>query len=360
MKSILYSHTLHAFASLPRLILSPLVSGSLLLSLTYYPETVRDVLDPIIRALPARLRRITLNLTVAKSVLKVFFGLGLLRQVNQALNIMASNSWRLLAASGWDWSNEIAVVTGGSSGIGKDIVEKLVALGMRVAVLDLQEPPKAMQANDRIGFYHCDVTSVESVRAAAEAVRREIGHPSILVNNAGVARPAPILKTSEEALRTTFGVNCMALWFTTQEFLPRMIQLDKGHVVTVASIASFVALATAADYSATKAGALAFHEALASEIKHYYKSPKILTTVVHPNFVNTPLIEDYSSRLQDRGVRLLTSDQVADKIVSQIHSRRGGQLIIPDTSSAISGIRGWPTWLQEILRDVIGRGSVQR
>ena len=169
----------------------------------------------------------------------------------------------------------------------------------------------------------------------------------------------PILKASEDFLRRIFGVNLMSMWFTTQQFLPRMIQLNKGHILTVASIASFVALATAADYSATKAGALAFHEALTSEIKHQYKSPNVLTSVVHPNFVRTPLLNDFSGRLGRAGVRMLESDQVADEVVAHIKNRRGGQLVIPSSATVISGIRGWPTWLQEVVRDAVAKAAVK-
>ena len=361
MASILYSPAIDALATLGRTILSPFVSGPILLSATCYPNTVRHVLDSVAKHLPEQIAAplTSIPCTTAITVLRTVVALGVLSIVNRALNTMASNSWRLRAGKGWDWPNEIAVVTGGSSGIGKCIVERLAALGVRVAVLDIQGLPKELQGNAHIRCFHCDVTSSESVAAAADAVRREIGHPSILINNAGVARPMPILKTNEAFLRRIMGVNLMSLWFTTQQFLPHMIQVDKGHVVTVASIASFVALATAADYSATKAGALAFHESLASEIKHQYKAPNVLTSVVHPNFVRTPLVEDFSNRLEQAGVRLLTSDLIADEIVARIKSKRGGQLVIPSSAAGISGIRGWPTWLQELVRDAVGRVAVK-
>jgi NAD(P)-dependent dehydrogenase (short-subunit alcohol dehydrogenase family) len=294
------------------------------------------------------------------SGLRVLVGLGVLGKVNQAFNTIAHNSWRLCAAKGWDdWSEEIAVVTGGSSGIGNAIVQKLIAQGVRVAVLDISGLPKEMEGDARVKFYHCDVTSSESVAAAAGAVRRELGHPTILVNNAGVANPVPILKTPETSLRRTLGVNLMSMWFTTQQFLPDMVQNNKGHVVTIASIASFVALASEAPYSATKAGALAFHESLSQEIKHQYKAPNVLASVVHPNFVQTPLLTGFSDRLESAGVRMMTSDVIGDAVVNQIKSKRGGQLIIPDSSAAVAGIRGWPTWLQEVVRDAIGRGAVK-
>lgn len=361
MASILYSPAIDAIASVGRMVLSPFLSGPILLFVTQYPETVRHIAASIAKNLPEQAVTWLSSLPhpPAVTALRVLVALGVIRSVNGALNTWASNSWRLGAARGWDWPNEIAVVTGGSSGIGKGIVERLVALGVRVAVLDIQGLPKELQGNARIHFFQCDVTSAESVAAAADAVRRELGHASILINNAGIARPMPILKTPEEYLRKIFGVNVMSLWFTTQQFLPRMIQLNKGHVVTVASIASFVALATAADYSATKAGALAFHESLASEIKHQYKAPNVLTSVVHPNFVRTPLLDDFSGRLERAGVRMLTIDRIADEVVAHIKSRRGGQLVIPSSATGVSGIRGWPTWLQELLRDAVAKEAVK-
>ncbi|KAM0231335.1 hypothetical protein ACHAP5_011100 [Fusarium lateritium] len=354
MSSLLYSPILGYVSKLNDIIFSPFLSGPLLFATIYAPETVSNALATITKQLPEQIT-VTLDLGIVKKIVIAWFALGILRAINRFLNTMAHNSWRVTAAGDWDWKNEIAVVTGGSSGIGLSIVQKLTAMGIRVAVFDVQDLPKELQANLRVHFYHCDVTTTESVAEAADAVRRELGHPTILINNAGITSPMPILKMPESFLRKIMGVNLMALWYTTQQFLPRMIQLNKGHIITVASIASFVALATGADYSASKAGALAFHESLASEIKHFYKAPNVLTTVVHPNFVRTPLVEGFVDRLERGGVRFLTPDDIAKEVVAQIKSRQGGQLIIPKSASAISGIRGWPTWVQELVRDTIGK-----
>ncbi|KAJ4012525.1 hypothetical protein NW752_008223 [Fusarium irregulare] len=354
MSSLLYHPALNYIQSLNDFFMSPMLSCPLLLTSIYAPTVTNNALSSIASHLPPEISP-TLNLQMINKVLLIWTSLSILRSINRILNMMAHNSWRLRPASNWSWTNEIAVVTGGSSGIGLSIVQRLTAMGIQIAVLDIQDLPKELQTNDRVKFYRCDVTTVESVAEAADAVRRELGHPTILINNAGITSPMPILKMSESFLRKIMGVNLMSLWFTTQQFLPRMIQLNKGHIITVASIASFVALATGADYSATKAGALSFHESLASEIKHFYKAPNVLTTVVHPNFVRTPLVEGFVDRLERGGVRLLTPDDIAKEVVAQIKRRRGGQLIVPKSASAISGIRGWPTWLQEILRDMIGR-----
>ncbi|KAJ6443737.1 dehydrogenase/reductase SDR family member 8 [Purpureocillium lavendulum] len=351
--TLIDSGPVHALHSVRRALLSPVVSGSLLLALLAAPEDIRQ----------AVLRRLSLppdyDLSIVKTVLQVLLGLGLVRTVNRALSSMAANAWRVTAAPGWDWPKEVAVVTGGCSGIGYGIVERLVRRQVKVAILDIQDLPKAFQGHPQIRYYKCDITSPDSVAKAADAVREELGHPSILINNAGITRPLPILKMPQDFLQKIFSVNTMSHWTTVQQFLPRMIQTNKGHVVTVASMASFVALAKGADYSATKAAALSFHESLACELKHFYKADSVLTTVVHPNFVRTPLVQDFGDKLEGQGLRLLTSDIVADKIVNQVFSRRGGQLIIPDTQGIASGVRGWPTWMQVLIRDTVGKSASQ-
>ncbi|KAI1359096.1 hypothetical protein F5Y08DRAFT_91847 [Xylaria arbuscula] len=355
--SLLYSRALDLGPPLRDIFLSPLVSGPILLAVAQAPDVVQDLVSKLANGLQWLLPN--LNLSTIVTALRILFAVSVVRRLNRALNTIAANSWRLMPSKDWDWPNEIAVVTGGSSGIGKLVVEKLVAQGLRVAVLDIQDIPKSMDSNTRIRFFRCDVTSAESVKEAADAVRRDMGNPSILINNAGITNPMPILQMSESYLRKIFGVNTISHWFTVQQFLPHMIEMNKGHVVTVASLASFVALPTAADYSASKASALAFHESLTSELKHCYGAPDVMTTVVHPNFVRTPLIEGWADHLENSGVRMLTSEDVAEPIVKQILSRRAAQIIIPRSTTMISAIRGWPTWIQELIRDTLGRSSLK-
>jgi all-trans-retinol dehydrogenase (NAD+) len=89
-----------------------------------------------------------------------------------------------------------------------------------------------------------------------------------LINNAGIGNAYTVLDIPIEALRKLFDINLISHWSTVQEFLPDMIANKKGHIMSVASLASFVALAGAVDYSATKAALLAFHEGLTQELKH--------------------------------------------------------------------------------------------
>lgn len=336
---------------LRKALLNPFVSGCLLLALIKAPESRRQ-------AVLSRLRiSHTVDLSIVKYILQALLGIGTVRLLNKSLNTVASNSGRITRSSGWDWPKEIAVVTGGSSGIGADIVERLVQRGITVAVLDIQVLPKTLEGSKQIHYFKCDVSSPQSVGMTADTVRRELGHPTILVNNAGITSPHTILDMSQDTLNKVFQVNTISHWYLVQQFLPDMIKNNKGHIVTVASMASFVALAKAADYSATKASALAFHEALNTELRCVYKADNVLTTIVHPNFVRTPLVASLVDTLETAGVKLLTSEQVAATITKQIFSQRGAQIVIPEHMSAITTFRSWPAWMQSGVRRLIGAGA---
>lgn len=213
-----------------------------------------------------------------------------------------------------------------------------------------------------IRYYRCDVTSRDDVHKAAEDVRTDLGSPSILINNAGIGNAYTVLDIPTEALRKLFDINLISHWSTVQEFLPDMIANKKGHIMSVASLASFVALAGAVDYSATKAALLAFHEGLTQELKHRYKCPQIKTTIVHPGWTKSAITSHEAIRagLKKTGATLLEPEDVADSMVNQIIAAKSGQIVL---GPAISPkIRAFPMWLQEIVRDsqanvVSGNGS---
>lgn len=294
--------------------------------------------------------------------LRFLFGLNCLRGLNVLLNYLAQNNWRLSSSppsSRWDWPREVAVVTGGCGGFGLSLVQGLTARGVRVAVLDIVGPeavPGAIKENPRAAYFQCDVTSLASVQDTAAAVRKHFDgqDPTILVNNAGIANMNSILEVQEAALRRVVSVNLVSMWFTTQQFLPAMLRQNKGHIFTVASLASFVAIPNSVEYSATKAGALAFHEGLACEIKHMHKARGVVTSVVHPNFAKTGMTTPHAGSIE-KTQKMLTVEDVTGPMLKQIFSGRGGQLVVPTHLTFLTGLRGWPSWIQESLRDVLGR-----
>lgn len=129
-----------------------------------------------------------------------------------------------------------------------------------------------------VQFYEVDIASSQAVQQVADQIRQKHGDPTVLINNAGIASTRSILEEPEALTRKLFEVNIIAHFILVKQFLPAMIKKNHGHIVTVASIASFMTQAQNVDYACTKAGALAFHEGLNQELKHRYNAPKIRTT----------------------------------------------------------------------------------
>lgn len=329
--------------SIRHFVLNPIITGSLLWALTKGPLQIRAYLASRFAFL-----RNPENLAQVIKFLKGALLVGVISTTDRQLNRLALNAWRVKSQrKRWDFNNEIAVVTGGCSGIGELIVKGLVQKGIRVAVLDIQKLPTSLQNDSKIHFFACDITDPAAVYATADTIRETIGSPSILINNAGIVKAHSILEISDEWLRKIYAVNLLSHFTTVKAFLPGMIRADKGHIVSVASVASFLGVGGMSDYCSTKAGVLSFHESLNQELKYHYKAPNVLTTSVHPLWVKTPLIKDFQHGIKGP---LMDPQLVADDIVNQIIKAEGGQLFLPRMIKASSLYRGIPNWIQELAR----------
>ncbi|KAH7117949.1 dehydrogenase/reductase SDR family member 8 precursor [Dendryphion nanum] len=335
--------------SIRHILLNPILTGALLWILTKGPTDAREFVLSRFTSLrdPEQLARVI-------KALKGAFVVGLFSTVDNALTKIALNAWRVRSQKKqWDFAQELAVVTGGCSGIGELTVKGLLDKGIKVAILDIQQLPASLQGDSKVHFFACDVADPAAVYSTAEKIRKTIGSPSILINNAGIGRVHSILDISDEWLQKIIGVNLISNFTTVKAFLPDMIDVNKGHIVTVASVASYLGVGGMADYCSTKAGVLSFHEALNQELKYHYKAPNVLTTSVHPNWVRTPLIKPF-----EKGIKgpIINPQQVADAIVAQIVKVEGGQLFLPRTAKLASWYRGAPNWVQELVRSGPSRG----
>lgn len=137
-----------------------------------------------------------------------------------------------------------------------------------------------------------------------------------------------------------------------------MISRNHGHIIAIASMASFISVPGIADYAATKAGLLSFHEALKEEIIQVHKAPKVLTTIIHPSWTMTALTAKDADLIEKTQGPLLTAATVADAIVKPLFSATGRQVIIPDKLTPLSTVKGWPNWMQDKFRGIVGRLSV--
>ncbi|KAF2749996.1 NAD(P)-binding protein [Sporormia fimetaria CBS 119925] len=281
-----------------------------------------------------------------KDALRFCLAILLILEANAALGWI----WKQ-DSSGWRSDHEIAVITGGSKGIGAKLVQELVKRGAKVAVLDI-EPLSADVSHDvrqSVSFYKCDVTSKESVRQAAEALRADIGSPTLLFNNAGVGNGNTILESTPESLSRIFNVNLISHWYTVQAFLPEMIAMKKGHIISTASMSAFLGLAGMVDYSCTKVALVAFHEGLVQELKHRYHCPQIKSTVAYPNWTRTDMTAPISKQIRKSGSSIVEPEEVARAMINHIVAGKSGHLVLGPKLAQY--VRVFPSWLQEAIRD---------
>ena len=249
------------------------------------------------------------------------------------------------------WSNttrQVAVVTGGSGGIGSETVKRLAAKGVKVAILDIVQPRADLLSNT-VRFYKADMTDYDSILAASKSVEKDLGPVTILVNNAGVANPGlSIVDFDPKKTKLTVDVNLLSHFYTLKIFLPHMIRTNHGHVMTVASAASFIMPAGGSDYGATKAGVMALHETLQVELELLYNTSGVLCSIVHPYWANTSIVstalsDDFRKKIMSPGV-------VADKMVDKLLSGQGGSVYVPNWVGNLAFIRVLPHSLQHRIR----------
>lgn len=212
-------------------------------------------------------------------------------------------------------------------------------------------------AASRVHHFYCDVRSPENLAAVAEKVTSQVGHPSVIINNAGVVRGKTILDATPADIRFTFDVNALAHYWVAQTFLPHIVAQNHGMVVTVASFASWLTIPNMVDYGATKAAAMAFHEGLSAELKTRYNAPKVRTVIVHPGATTTELFTGF-----DQGAPFLMPHQapesIAEAVVKQILSGRSGQIILPETGGIFPSLRSQPDWYSFRVRSKAQTGML--
>lgn len=186
--------------------------------------------------------------------------------------------------------------------------------------------------------------------AVADEIRARVGNPTILINNAGVARGKSILNSTERDIRFTFDVNALAPFWTVKEFLPDMVKKNHGMVVNVSSYAAWITSPEMADYAGSKAAVMALHEALSTELKVRYKAPRVRTVIVYPGFTKTALFTGYNAT-QPFMLPPLEPETVAEAIVRQVLSGESGEVIAPGMGNTLGGLRGYPMWWQNRLRE---------
>src|SRR6185369_663434 len=213
-----------------------------------------------------------------------------------------------------------ALVTGGASGIGKAIAERLAANGAELVLVDLNDETLHLAAAElarggaRVKTYVLDVTDTSRITGLKEQIARDLGPIDVLVNNAGLVFGGGFLDVPLEKHLTTYRVNTLGLVAMTHAFLPDLIAGTDGHVVNVASASGYIGLPFGATYASSKWAVIGFSESMALELE-LQGHGHVHVTSVCPSYVRTGLFDGAKAPLF---TRLLTAERVADATIRAI------------------------------------------
>jgi 2-hydroxycyclohexanecarboxyl-CoA dehydrogenase len=191
--------------------------------------------------------------------------------------------------------NQVAVVTGGGGGIGRNICVRLAEEGSRVAVLDIDGDTARETAAEigdprRARAVEVNITDPQSVKRAVAEVVRIYGAVNVLVNNAGWDRGAPFLETDPELWAKIIAINYQGALNMHREVLPLMVERGRGRVVNIASDAGRVGSSGEAVYAGCKAAVIAFGKSVAREMAR----SGITINAVCPGPTDTAFFRDFA------------------------------------------------------------------
>jgi 3-oxoacyl-[acyl-carrier protein] reductase len=184
---------------------------------------------------------------------------------------------------------EIALVTGASRGIGAAIAEELAALGAKVIGTATTEAGAAaisekLAAHGGIGRA-LNVTHGAAVEDLIDAIVKEFGAVSILVNNAGITRDQLLMRMKDDDWQAILDTNLTSVYRTSKAVMRGMMKARKGRIISIASVVGLTGNPGQSNYAAAKAGIIAFSKSLAREIG----SRGITVNVVAPGFIDTDM-----------------------------------------------------------------------
>ncbi len=192
-----------------------------------------------------------------------------------------------------DLNGKHAIVTGGASGIGFAIVQRLLSSGAKVAIWDrheerMAESAKALKTDGTVETFRVELTDPTDVKSVAQKTNDALGSIDILVNCAGIAGDnAKVWELTPDQWTSVIDVNLNGVFFCCNAVVPHMLRNGYGRIVNIASIAGKEGNPTASHYSASKAGVIGLTKSLGKELAQ----EGIIVNCITPAVIETPILE---------------------------------------------------------------------
>jgi len=237
----------------------------------------------------------------------------------------------------------VALVTGGSRGIGREICKLFASEGARVMVVDVALEGARETAGicgENALAFKMDVSNAEEVEKVVEEIVSAAGKIDILVNNAGITRDNLLLRMSDEEWDTVIAVNLRGVFLCTRAVAREMLRQRSGSIINISSVSGLHGNAGQANYSASKAGIVGLTKTAAKELA----SRNIRVNAVAPGFIRTEMTEVLPQKVKDSalaGIPLRRFGEAGDVakailfLASPSSSYITGQVIVVDGGMAI-------------------------
>jgi len=206
-----------------------------------------------------------------------------------------------------EFDGRVAIVTGGSRGIGRAIVKELSSRGAIVAFSFTKNREMAdelvaeLQSEDRrIVALQADVTDFAAAEAMVKQVKSDLGSVDYLVNNAGITRDKLIMMMSQEDWDAVIDTNLKGVFNVTKPAISVMVRQRRGAILNIASISGVVGMAGQTNYSSSKAGLIGFTKALAKEVGRRNITVNALALGLIETDMTATLPEEYKQKMLDQ------------------------------------------------------------
>jgi len=232
--------------------------------------------------------------------------------------------------------NKIALITGGTRGIGKQIALTFAKEGYNIAINyrteneDLKNTKKEIEENNVKCFtFQGDVTNFKDCEQFVKQIVEEFGNIDVLVNNAGITRDTLLMRMKEEDFKQVIDTNLIGTFNVTKNVIGNMIKARNGRIINISSVVGISGNAGQTNYSASKAGIIGFTKSLAKEVA----SRNITVNAVAPGFIETQMTD-------------VLKDDIKEEIAKKIPLKRMGtpqdvanvvKFLASDDSSYITG-----------------------